>query len=129
MTMSMNGTPQNAAAWFEIAVKDLDKGAEFYGAVLGAPLKRETMGPTAVAVFPYEGGMSGNLYEASDIKAAASPVVHLNAPRPLEEALHRVKKHGGKVASEVHTIPGGRFAYCTDPDGTRFGLFTAGTAA
>jgi hypothetical protein len=123
MTMSMNGTPQNAAAWFEIAVKDLDKGAEFYGAVLGAPLKRETMGPTAVAVFPYEGGMSGNLYEAKEV-GSANPVVHLNAPRPLEETLSRVKKSGGKVASEIYAIPAGRFAYCTDPDGTRFGLFT-----
>jgi predicted enzyme related to lactoylglutathione lyase len=126
--MSKNGTFQNAAAWFEIAVKNLDKGAEFYGAVLGKPLKRETMGPTKVAVFPHDGGMSGNLYEASEIGASA-PVVHLNAPRPLEEALHRVKKHGGSVASEIYAIPSGRFAYCKDPDGTRFGLYTAGTAA
>ena len=122
--MSTNGTPQNAVAWFEIAVKNLDKGAEFYGAVLGAPLKRETMGPMKIAVFPYEGGVGGNLYEGSDI-GTATPVVHLNAPRPLEETLSRVKKNGGKVASDIHAIPGGRFAYCTDPDGTRFGLFTA----
>ena len=46
--------------------------------------------------------------------------------RSAEEALHRVKKHGGAVASEIHVIPAGRFAYCRDPDGTRFGLFTAG---
>jgi predicted enzyme related to lactoylglutathione lyase len=122
--MSTNGTPENAAAWFEIAVKNLDKGAEFYGAVLGSPLKRDVMGPMKIALFAYDGGMGGNLYEGKEV-GAANPVVHLNAPRPLEEALHRVKKHGGKVASEIHTIPGGRFAYCQDPDGTRFGLFTA----
>jgi predicted enzyme related to lactoylglutathione lyase len=69
--------------------------------------------------------MSGNLYQADSMIGAASPVVHLNAPAPLEDALARVKAQGGKVASEIHTIPqGGRFAYCTDPDGTRFGLFT-----
>jgi predicted enzyme related to lactoylglutathione lyase len=82
------------------------------------------MGPQEVAVFPYDGGMSGNLYEADSI-GAASPVVHLHAPAPLEDALARVRASGGKVASEIHTIPqGGRFAYCTDPYGTRFGLFT-----
>jgi predicted enzyme related to lactoylglutathione lyase len=123
--MSKTKTPTNAAAWFEIGVKNLDKGAAFYGAVLGAPLKRETMGPREIAVFPYEGGMSGNLYEGREVGAAA-PVVHFNAPAPLEEALARVKTSGGEVLSPIQTIPqGGRFAYCRDPDGTRFGLFTA----
>lgn len=123
--MSKTKTPTNAAAWFEIGVKNLDRGAAFYGSVLGAPLKRETMGPQEIAVFPYEGGMSGNLYEGRDIGAAA-PVVHLNAPAPLEEALARVKTSGGEVLSSIQGTPdGGRFAYCRDPDGTRFGLFTA----
>src|SRR5688500_14404012 len=89
-TMSKTKTPTNAAAWFEIGVKDLDKGAAFYGAVLGAPLRRETMGPQEIAVFTYDGGMSGNLYKEREV-GAGSPVVHLNAPQPLEEALARVK--------------------------------------
>ncbi len=122
--------PTNAAAWFEIGVRNLDKGAAFYGTVLGAPLKRETMGPQEIAVFPYDGGMSGNLYEGREVGAgapgaAAAPVVHFNAPSPLEEALARVKTSGGEVLSAIQAIPqGGRFAYCRDPDGTRFGLFT-----
>ncbi len=122
--MSKTKSPASSAAWFEIAVKNLDKASKFYGTVLGAELKRESMGPTEVAVFPYEGGMSGNLYEGGGV-GGATPVVHLNAPKPLEDALGRVKTAGGKVVSEIHTIPqGGRFAYCQDPDGTRFGLFT-----
>jgi predicted enzyme related to lactoylglutathione lyase len=116
-------TPQNAVAWVEYAVKNLDKSAAFFGAVLGAPLRRETMGPQEVAVFPYEGGMSGNLYEGDAIGTAA-PVIHLNAPAPLESALDRVKTNGGEVVSDILPIPEGRFAYCKDPDGTRFGLFT-----
>jgi uncharacterized protein len=122
--MSKNGTPKSAAAWFEIAVKNLDKGSKFYGTVLGAELRRESMGPMPIAVFPYDGGMSGNLYEGGGA-GGATPVVHLNAPKPLEDTLARVKTAGGKVLSDIHTIPeGGRFAYCQDPDGTRFGLFT-----
>ena len=121
--MSKTNTPPSSAAWFEIAVKNLDKATKFYGTVLGAELRREKMGPTDVAVFPYDGGMSGNLYEGGG-PGGATPVVHLNAPSPLEDALDRVKTGGGKVVSDIHAIPAGRFAYCQDPDGTRFGLFT-----
>ncbi len=123
--MATTKTPASSAAWFEIAVRNLDKASKFYGAVLGTDLRRETMGPTEVAVFPYEGGIGGNLYEGGGA-GGATPVVHLNAPTPLEDALDRVKTGGGKVVSDIHTIPAGRFAYCQDPDGTRFGLFTAG---
>lgn len=125
--MSTNGTPTNAAAWFEIAVKDLDKGAAFYGAVLGAELKRETMGPMKMAIFPYEGGVGGSLYEGEVGGGGGGPLVHLSAPRPLEEALHRVKQNGGAVTSEIHVIPPGRYAVCKDPDGTQFSLFTPAT--
>lgn len=123
--MAQTKSPTSSAAWFEIAVKNLDKASKFYGGVLEADLRRQMMGPTEVAVFPYEGGMSGNLYEGGGA-GGATPVVHLNAPKPLEAALARVTKGGGKVISEIHDIPSGRFAYCQDPDGTRFGLFTSG---
>ena len=131
--MTKTKTPTNAAAWFEICVKNLDRAAAFYGSVLGAPLRRETMGPQEIAVFPYEGGMSGNLYEGREVGggaapapgAAEAPLVHFNAPSPLEEALARVKTSGGEVLSAIQGTPdGGRFAYCRDPDGTRFGLYT-----
>ncbi len=121
--MSRTTTSTNAAAWFEIGVKNLDKAAEFYGAVLGTELRREMMGPAEIAIFPYDGGMSGSLYESNDVGAAA-PVVHLNVPAPLEDALIRVTKNGGAVASDILKAPDGRYAYCSDPDGTRFGLFT-----
>jgi predicted enzyme related to lactoylglutathione lyase len=121
--MNMTTAATNAAAWFEIGVRNLDRAAKFYGAVLGSELRREMMGPTAIAIFPYDGGMSGSLYESSDVGAAA-PVVHLNVQAPLEDALIRVTKAGGAVASDILRAPDGRYAYCKDPDGTRFGLFT-----
>jgi predicted enzyme related to lactoylglutathione lyase len=45
-------------------------------------------------------------------------------PAPLEEALTRVMQNDGAVASEIRNAPDGLYAYCKDPDGTRFGLFT-----
>ena len=37
--------------------------------------------------------------------------------------MDRVVENGGKVISDIVTIPAGRFAYCLDPDGNSIGLF------
>ncbi len=125
--MSMNGEPQNAAVWFEIPVRDLKKGAEFYGNVLMSDLKIEAMGPNDVALFPVvKEGVGGHLYPNAALAGGIAPLVHLASPSPLEEALGRVSEAGGKVDSEIISLPDdvGRFAYCSDPDGNQFGLFT-----
>ncbi len=125
--MSMNGEPQNAAVWFEIPVRDLKMGAEFYGNVLMSDLKIEAMGPNDVALFPVvKEGVGGHLYPNAALAGGVAPLVHLASPSPLEEALGRVSEAGGKVDSEIISLPDdvGRFAYCSDPDGNQFGLFT-----
>ena len=68
-------------------------------------------------------GVSGHLYP-SDKPASGGVTVHLVAPTPLEETLTRVKEAGGRVVSDVLTIPDGRFAYALDPDGNSVGFFT-----
>jgi len=118
-----NEAPENAVVWFEIGVKDLDAAAQFYGDVLQAPLQRQAMGGQDVAVFPHAGGAGGNLYQ-NGATGGSGPIVHLAAPSPLEDTLARVGAAGGRVVSDIHAIPSGRFAYCQDPDGTRFGLYT-----
>lgn len=119
----MHKIPTNSAAWFEIGVKDLDKGARFYGAVLGTELMPQDMGWRPTMIFRYDGGMSGHLYETKE--ASVPPIVHLNAEPPLEDVMERVTANGGRIDSEIFALPDGRFVYCRDPDGTRFGLFTA----
>ncbi|MEM7024510.1 MAG: VOC family protein, partial [Pseudomonadota bacterium] len=54
----------------------------------------------------------------------AGPTVHLASPDQLENALERVKEAGGKVVSDIVSIPVGRFAYCLDPDGNSIGIFS-----
>ncbi|MBC7984200.1 MAG: VOC family protein, partial [Candidatus Obscuribacterales bacterium] len=44
----------NALTWFEIPALDLDRAAAFYGQVIGQQLSREQMGPTEMAVFPFD---------------------------------------------------------------------------
>ena len=51
-----------AITWFEIPAKDLERAVWFYESVLQQDLRRETMGPAAMAVFPYqEPGIGGAL--------------------------------------------------------------------
>ena len=57
---------KNAISWFEIPVTHLDKAQAFYEATLACTLRREAMGPSDGAVFPYDndeanGGVGGAL--------------------------------------------------------------------
>jgi predicted enzyme related to lactoylglutathione lyase len=125
--MSNEGQPQNAAVWFEIPVRKLAKGADFYGNVLMSDLKIERMGPNDIGLFPAEkDGVGGHIYESDKAAGGPAPLVHLASPSPLEDALGRVKEAGGMVISEIIPLPdnAGRFAYCTDPDNNQFGLYT-----
>ena len=85
------------------------------------------MGPNVTAVFPTadNNGVGGHLYEGKTPPKGTGPTVHLVAPDKLEDAMARVFDNGGEVVSPVVEIPAGRFAYCLDPDGNSFGLFTA----
>lgn len=55
MTQATSPTlSRNALTWFEIPVNNLDRAQAFYETVLGAPLRREAMGPAqTLAVLPY----------------------------------------------------------------------------
>ena len=123
----MTKAPANSLAWFEIPVRDLAKGKAFYGAITGHPLRDEQMGPNATAIFAYSGdqatAISGHLYEGEPATAGSGPTIHLYADG-LEAALARVGEAGGEVVSPIIAIPAGRFAYCRDPDGNSFGLFS-----
>ena len=118
-------TPVNAAVWFEIPVSDMKRAKAFYGAVLQTELKDENTGPNPMAVFPAESNdsVAGHLYPGKPAAAGSGNTIHLRSPEPLEAALDRVRDSGGKVLSDIVTIPAGRFAYCLDPDGNSIGLF------
>ncbi len=117
--------PVNAAVWFEIPVSDMKRAKAFYGAVLQTELKDENTGPNPMAVFPAESNdsVAGHLYPGKPAAAGSGNTIHLRSPEPLEAALDRVRDSGGKVLSDIVTIPAGRFAYCLDPDGNSIGLF------
>jgi len=119
---------KNAISWFEIPATDLNKAQAFYEAVLECKMRREPMGPSEGAVFPYEAeeGVGGALLAGPTAPAPASAgtLIYLDASPSLDAALARALKAGGKVALPRQALPPGLgfFAHITDLDGNRVGL-------
>ena len=121
---------RDSITWFEIPVRNIDAAARFYEAVLGKPLRRESMGPSEGAVFSYDpesDGAGGALMmgpTAPQLAAGAGTLVYLDASPSLDAALERVVAQGGKVALPRQALPPGMgfFAHIHDLDGNRVGL-------
>jgi uncharacterized protein len=116
-------------AWFEIPTVDIDRAQTFYERILGVPLKREPMGETELAVFPYGGRphVSGALIRHAECHPAVQgSVVYLSVDN-LEPVLQRVEQHGGDTIVPRTEIPGdmGFFAQFRDTEGNRVGLWSA----
>jgi predicted enzyme related to lactoylglutathione lyase len=120
-----NFVPEHAAVWFEMPVSDMARSKAFYGAVLQNELVDQEGFPNPMSMFvaKEQSSVAGHVYPGKPAADGRGPTIHLAVAAPLEEALERVKENGGEVVSPVVTIPAGRFAYCTDPDGNSFGLF------
>jgi uncharacterized protein len=119
---------KNAISWFEIPSTQLDKAQAFYEAVLECKMRREAMGPSEGAVFPYEAeeGVGGAILAGPTAPTPASggTLIYLDASPSLDAALARAVKAGGKVALPRQALPPGLgfFAHITDLDGNRVGL-------
>ena len=94
-------------------------------AVLETELRDEDGGPNPMANFPaVKGGVAGHLYPGKPAAPGTGPTIHL-AVEAVGPAMERVAANGGQVVSPVIDIPAGKFAYCLDPDGNSFGVFSA----
>jgi predicted enzyme related to lactoylglutathione lyase len=120
---------KNAINWFEISTTNLNIAQAFYEAVLGRMLRREVMGPSSLAVFPYDpasGGAGGALLAdpSAPKPGSGGTLVYLDASPSLDAALARVAPAGGQVALPRQALPPGMgfFAHIIDLDGNRVGL-------
>lgn len=116
----------NVIAWFEIPSANLDRAVAFYEKIFAKPLKRESMGPIQMAVFPYEQpGVSGAVvhggpYRPGDNKGT---VIYIDCDGQLDAVLSRVAPAGGEVAMAKTELPGmGAYAHILDTEGNRVGL-------
>ena len=118
---------KNSINWFEIPTTQLARAQAFYEAVLACSLRHEALGPSEMAVFPYEGeGVGGALLAspAACVNSGGGTLVYLDASPSLDAALNRVGAAGGQIALPRQALPPGMgfFAHITDLDGNRVGL-------
>ena len=119
---------KSAIHWFEISVPNLGRAQRFYETVLGCQMRREPMGPSEGAVFPYspEEGVGGALMcgPTAGQPGAGGSLVYLDGGASLDATLARVQAAGGHIALPRQALPPGMgfFAHITDPDGNRVGL-------
>ena len=118
---------RHAITWFEIPARDIDRAQRFYEALLGTTLRRETIGPSTLAVFAgAEDGVGGCL-QAGPTSAqpmTQGTLVYLDASPSLDAALLRAAELGGQVATPRTALPPGMgfFAHIMDTEGNRVGL-------
>ena len=110
-----------------VVVLDLDRAQAFYEGLLGAPMRRENIGPNTLAVFAYgDSGVGGCVMVGPQVPAprADGSLIFLNAGPSLDTVLARVHEVGGRITTPKVTLPGdmGVFAHITDSEGNRVGL-------
>ncbi len=130
-TTTTSTTARNALNWFEIPVRDLDRAQRFYEAVLGKPLRRETMGPHTMAVLPYaQPGVGGALMTGPGVPppAESGSIVYLDASPSLDAAVVRATAAGATLLTPRVNLPEGMgaFAIVRDSEGNRLGLHEQG---
>lgn len=112
--------------WFEIPATDLDRAVRFYETVLAVTLKRATMGPSQMAMFPYDKPAGGGCVTAEPglQPSAVGVAIFLNAAPSLNAALSRVQAAGGEVVVPRTELPPGlgAFAKVRDTEGNLVGL-------
>ncbi|MEO6292509.1 MAG: VOC family protein [Burkholderiaceae bacterium] len=127
---------QNAISWFEIPVLNLATAQQFYETVLQCSMRRENMGPSEGAIFPYDnaaGGVGGALMcgPTAPITATGAGgdgsgvLVYLDgSPHAIDSLLQRAVSAGGRVAMPRTALPPGMgFIACIyDLDGNKVGL-------
>jgi uncharacterized protein len=118
----------NALNWFEIPATNIERAQRFYETLMGAPMKRESMGPgMEMANFPYTqaAGVGGCLMSGPGmVPSASGAVVYLAATPTLDAVLARLALAGGKLLTPKVTLPDdiGVFAHIEDSEGNRVGL-------
>jgi predicted enzyme related to lactoylglutathione lyase len=117
--------PAHAINWFEIPAVNIDRAAKFYGAILGAELKRMEWQGTKMAFFPGEPeAVCGALVQGPGYAPSETgTLVYLNASPDLSVALNKVEKAGGNILKPKFSIgEHGFIAYFKDPEGNKVAL-------
>ena len=115
----------NTICWTDIPVTDLDRAIQFYSAVLGKPVRKESGPGFELGILPHtQDEVAGCLVSGPEHKPSeAGPLVYLSVEGRLDQAAQAVENSGGKVIQAKHAIgPYGYRAVIRDSEGNRMAL-------
>jgi predicted enzyme related to lactoylglutathione lyase len=111
--------------WYDIPAIDLDRAVQFYSAVLGMPVTKDTAIEPPLAWMPSaDGERMGCICVVPGFKPSADGVmIYLDVNGRLKEAVAAVRANGGTVQTDVHSIgPYGFRAEVLDSEGNCIAL-------
>src|SRR5215213_5427677 len=121
--MSDFNVENNRAVWFDIPVADLDRAINFYRAVLGVRIDKETIGDVSLGVIEHGGGNGGCLVLDKEEITGGGVLLYLNVNARIRDAVSKVVPNGGSVIQDTHSIgPHGFRAIALDSEGNRIAL-------
>jgi len=111
-------------SWFEIPVLDIERAANFYGAIFATKLEINRGDGFSSALFPHEGILGGGLVAGEGyLPNPQGSLLYLNANPDLNVILKRIKAAGGQVIkSKTDLGENGFFALFLDTEGNRIAL-------
>ena len=115
----------NTLCWTDIPVKNLDRAIQFYSAVLGQPVTKETGPGFEFGLLPHpDANASGCLCETEDNRPSEhGPLVYLSVEGRLDQAIQAAQGSGGQIIKVKHQIgPHGFRAVVRDSEGNRIAL-------
>jgi predicted enzyme related to lactoylglutathione lyase len=112
-----------ALAWNDLATTDPQGAERFYGQLFGWEFALVTAEPFHYWTVSNAGRSNGGMMELGPEMENVPP--HWRAyfgVKDVDASLETVRAQGGHVLLEPMTVPAGRFAAATDPQGALFGL-------
>jgi predicted enzyme related to lactoylglutathione lyase len=121
--MSKLNTQNNRAVWFDIPVADLDRAVNFYRAVLGVRINKETVGDFSLGILEHDGGTGGCLVLNKEEITGGGVLLYLNVNGRIRDAVSKVVPNGGSLIQDTHSLgPHGFRAVVLDSEGNRIAL-------
>lgn len=125
--MSNLNEEKNRVVWVDIPVRDLDRAAAFYGAVLKLKIHKESFNNYTFCILDHQDGNGGCLVPSEkEIHSEGGILIYMNVNGRIIDAAAQVTANGGKILQPIHAIgPHGFRTLILDSEGNRLALHSA----
>lgn len=118
---------KNAINWFEIPVKNFERGKKFYSTIFGEDIQLMDHPTLKYGMLPVDmknGGIGGAIVQGKGYEPSTKgSLIYLNGGDDLSKVLSKVEKAGGKILVPKTSLgPNGFMAHFKDTEGNRIAL-------